>query len=121
MRGLFVFALFAHGLAHVVGFAGPWRLFDAEKVTYSNELLNGRLHVSDRSMRVIGIVWLALAVGFLVTGGAVALARPWWPSAAMTVGVASLVMCLVGWPASWIGAVVNVALIAILLLTGVWR
>ena len=114
-RYLLATLIVAHGVAHIVGFLGPWHLMDPEGVTYSSGLLNGWVHVSDRTMRALGIVWLLLALGFLVTAYAVGTERSWWSPVATTMILASSVMCVVEWPAARIGLAVNAALLAGLL------
>ena len=68
MNELVVPALIVHGLAHLVGFVGPWRVFDLEGVTYQSSLFDGRVDVAERTMRALGIGWLLLALAFVVTG-----------------------------------------------------
>jgi hypothetical protein len=103
--------LVVHGLAHLVGFVGPWRLLDVEGVTFQNSLFDGRLAVSGRTMRALGIGWLMLAAGFLMTGLAVTLELAWWSKAATVLISLSLMMCAAHWPAARVGAAVNVFLL----------
>ena len=111
MTGILVLLLFGHGAAHLVGFMGPWRLIDAEGVTFQRSLFDGRLEVSDRGMRALGVVWLGLALGFFAAGLAAAFQLSWWPEAATGLAVASLLMCVTSWPAARIGVAVNVVLL----------
>jgi hypothetical protein len=106
--------LFVHGLAHIVGFVGPWRLMDVEGVTYQSSLFDGRVQVDERTMRAIGIGWLTLSVGFVGTGVAATLGARWWSAAALVLALASFMMCAANWPAARIGASVNLALMAAL-------
>ena len=118
MRSLFVAALFAHGLAHLVGFLAYTRLWTIRPSAYRSRLLRDRLRIPDPMERALGVVWLLLALGFFVVGSGVGLGRTWWPESAVGVTLASLVMCLVGLPASWIGALVDVGILLALLFRG---
>lgn len=111
MNALLAPLLFVHGLAHLVGFAGPWRLIDAEGVTFQSSLFAGRLPVSGRTMRALGVGWLLLACGFLTTGVAQILGAGWWDDSATVLLAASFLMCVAHWPAARVGAAVNVFLL----------
>ena len=114
MSPIFAVVLFGHGVAHLVGFAGPWRLMDVEGITFHRALFDGRLAVDDRTLRALGLVWLALAAGFAATALGAALHASWWSGAASALAVASLLTCLAAWPAARIGAAVDVALLGAL-------
>jgi hypothetical protein len=112
MRIAVALILLVHGIAHVVGFLGAWRL--AESVPYRTTLFGGRVDVGDVGIRIAGVFWLLIALAFAVAG-VVAWARvPWWTSYAITLLPISLAMCVAGWPEAKLGIVVNGALIAIL-------
>jgi hypothetical protein len=104
--------LVGHGVAHLVGFAGPWRLADLEGVTFQSALFDGRLRVSERTMRGLGLLWLLLAIGFLVSGAAALAQTGWWSMAVTAISAASLLLCVANWPAARIGFVVNVLILA---------
>ena len=103
-----------HGIAHLVGFAVPWRLAAPPGGVYPTTLLDGRVAVGEAGMRAVGVVWLLLALGFLAVGAGAVLARPGWVQAAIAVALVSLMWCLVGWPEARIGALLNAALLAAL-------
>jgi hypothetical protein len=108
-----------HGIAHLVGFAVPWRLLQAEEMPYSTTLLAGRLDVGDAGIKMVGLVWLGLAVAFLAAAVGVWMDRPGWTGIALGVAAASLVMSVLGWPAARIGVAVNLVL-ALGLVGGWW-
>lgn len=111
-RLVLAFALLAHGVAHGVGFAGPWGLIDGEHVTFSRGLFGGRVRVGNVVLRVLGTIWLALAVGFSAAAIAVAARRPWGIDLALLLAPASVVMCIVHWPAARLGVAANAAVLA---------
>ena len=108
--------LLAHGIAHLVGFVGSWRL--SPKVPYTTTVFAGRLDVGTAGTRVLGVLWLLLAADFLLTAGAAMMGLPWWPRAALVAATGSLVMCVAAWPNGVIGAVIDAAII---LAVVVWR
>ncbi len=101
--------LFLHGLAHLAGFAGAWRL--VEMAPYQTTLLDGAVDVGDAGARAIGVVWLAVAVGFAVAGVAVLRRAAWWPAFVVLVAMASLLLCLLTLPGAQAGAALDLALI----------
>jgi hypothetical protein len=114
--------LFFHGLGHLVGFVGPWRLMDVEGVTFQSSLFDGRVQVGQRTMRTLGVGWLLLGCGFFVSAVAATQSAAWWIDWATGLALASLALCAVQWPAARIGGLVNLALLVILQLmrTSVW-
>jgi hypothetical protein len=108
--------LFAHGFAHLVGFVGPWKIGKPDqRHPYTTTLLAGRLDVGDTGIRVVGILWLLAAVAFGVLGLAVLTDASWWRPAAIWVASYSLALSILGLPASWIGIVVDILLLAYVL------
>jgi hypothetical protein len=104
---------FLHGFAHVVGFAGAWKL--AKDVPYKTTLLSGRLDVGDTGIRVMGIIWLLTALMFALTAVALAVQLSWWRVAAISVVSFSLVLCAVNLPEAKIGLVINILLLVFLI------
>lgn len=102
--------LVAHGLAHALGFLTAWKLGEFDDVPYSTLILNGTLDVGDLGIRVVGVLWLAAAIAFLVAALVM-----WRRGLTRTVAILtafSLAVCLVGLPASIIGVSIDVAILA---------
>ncbi|MCL6451564.1 MAG: hypothetical protein K6T75_09760 [Acetobacteraceae bacterium] len=122
MNILVAVILLIHAVPHLVGFAGPWRL--AQQLPYKTTILAGRVDVGDTGIKVIGLLWLAVAIVF---GGAAvgALFRAaWWPSLTLAVAGVSLVLCVLGWPDARFGLPINVGIFVLLLVgmgAGWWR
>ena len=114
MRIVFAIVLVLHGFAHLVGFAGSWRL--ADNIPYKTTLLGGAVDVGDAGMRFAGVLWLVAALAFAAAGAAAFYRAPWWPTLTMIVILASLAMCVLALPETKIGLVLNVALLATLLI-----
>lgn len=105
-----------HGFAHLVGFAVPWRLGSFPDAPYKTTVLGGNVDVGAAGIRIIGILWLLLAVAFAVVGVATLTSRPWWRTLALAAAIASLVLSLLDGPEARIGVVVNLAILAFLFL-----
>ena len=113
MRSLFALLLIAHGIAHLVGFAVPFGLVANPDMSERTTVLNGALDVGETGAKVIGILWLALALGFCASGAAVF--AGWWDAVwVVRLAAISLVFCLVGWPDARLGLFVNLAIIGAL-------
>ena len=119
MRWLLAAFITAHGIAHLVGFAVSWQLIQSAEVPFTTRLVNGHWDVGLRGIRIVGGLWLAVAVAFVVAAAAVATDTSWaWRAVGATVA-ASLALCLVSLPAARIGLAVNLALVALLAGTAV--
>lgn len=115
MRFALAILMALHGVAHLVGFAVPWRLVENEDMPRGTTLLAGLVDVGEEGIRMVGLLWLALAVAFFAASFATWTARPSWVSLTVAVAGTSLLFSAVGWPAARIGVFVNAA---ILLLVG---
>ena len=114
MRFVLAFFLFAHGVAHLVGFVSSWKLATLAELPYKTTVFSGRIDVGDAGIRVLGVLWLLTALAFLVAAGAVATATDWASRFVLAAVIASLMLCVVGWPDARIGVAVNVALVLLL-------
>jgi hypothetical protein len=114
MRFAFAGLLIAHGIAHLVGFAVPWKLMSSAEVPYRTTILGGAIDVGHTGARTLGVVWLIAALAFILLAGAVLAGwnvRLW----AFAMLALSMVLCVVGWPEARIGLVVNTVLLIVLL------
>lgn len=95
----------------------PWRLATLRELAYKTTLLGGRLDVGAGGMRVVGLLWLVAALAFGVSAGAVVSRAPWSLPLTLIVASCSLLLSIAGWPDSRIGVFVNLAILALLLVT----
>jgi hypothetical protein len=117
MRFVLAFLLFAHGVAHLVGFVSSWKLATLAEVPYKTTVFLGRVDVGDVGIRMMGVLWLLAALAFLVAAIAVATETGWAVRFTLAAVIGSLILCVVGWPDARIGVAVNVGL-ALLLAVG---
>lgn len=113
--------MFAHGVAHLVGFVASWRLAPLEGITYKTTVLAGRVDLGDVGIRAVGLGWLLAAVAFWIVAVAAAMDQAWWVPAAVTVAIASAALSVLGWPDSRIGVYVNAAILLALVGFLSWR
>jgi hypothetical protein len=111
MKALLFALLVAHGIAHFVGFAVPWRLLASPEMPYKTTILHGRLDVGAVGIRVVGVLWLVTGATMIAAGAAWLIA--WSDPVVWTLGAlgASLVLCVAEWPLTRIGLAVNVAVL----------
>jgi hypothetical protein len=114
MRLVLAAVLIVHGVAHLVGFVVPWKLLSTDEMPYTTRILGGMLDVGDTGVRALGVVWLVVALAFVLLGGAVlqGLSVRGWLFATLALSVG---LCLAGWPEARIGVVLNALVLMALL------
>ena len=111
---LIIAALMAfHGIAHLAGFAGAWRLAP-EGYPYRTTVLGGHVDLGDSGIRVVGVVWLALAIAFVTLSISAVGDAAWWPATALGVAAVSLLLSVMEFPEARLGVLINIVLIAAL-------
>ena len=113
LRYLLTFLLLAHGIAHLVGFVVPWRLLTSAEVPYRTTILRGAFDLGEAGIRVYGLAWLMLALGFLVVGAGVLMRSGWWLVAMEGLVLVSLVFCVLDWPMTRRGVFANLLLLLV--------
>lgn len=114
MRMFLAALLIGHGVAHVVGFAVPWRLVRSTEVPYRTTVAGGLVDVGPAGIRLIGILWLLVAVALVGVAAGVLQHATWWYREALAILAVSFVLCLLGWPESRPGIVANLLILALL-------
>lgn len=116
MRFIVAFLMLAHGIAHLVGFSVAMGLGKFPELPYKTTLLNGALDVGDAGMRVMGLLWLGLAVAFAAAAAGLVLRQSWWePVAWWTIGM-SILVCALNMPEAKVGLGFNLFLVVALYL-----
>jgi hypothetical protein len=109
--------LIAHGIAHLAGFVVPWQLMKSPDLPYRTTIFGGAIDVGVVGIKIVGILWLLLAIAVAGLGTSYLANRMSYPAAFGVVG-ASLLMSIAGWPDARIGVVINVVLLAVLKVLG---
>ncbi len=107
--------LVIHGVAHLVGFTVPWGLTVLEEMPYRTTLLAGRVDVGDAGIRLVGGLWLVMSLAFGIAAVAVLAGAEWWSRLTLWAVILSMLMCVIGWPGSRFGLLVNLLILVVLL------
>jgi hypothetical protein len=100
-----------HGLIHGLGFVSWWRLAALDGLPYTTVVANGAFDVGHVGIRLLALAWLVAGGALLIAAALV------WRRSAMAVRAAwaaatcSLVICLLGLPASILGVAIDVAIL----------
>ena len=114
IRRLAAVGLALHGLIHVIGFVVPWRIATLEGFAYRTTAFDGGLDLGAGGVQVIGLVWLALTLAFLVAGYGVWRGASWAVGLTGALAIASLVVCILGLPETVAGVAINLVVLAAL-------
>jgi hypothetical protein len=75
----------------------------------------GRVDLGDAGIRAVGLVWLFVAIGFLLAAiGAVA-GTTWWVPMALGIAASSLLLSFAELPDARVGVVINLTIIALVI------
>ena len=108
--------LIVHGLIHLFGFVVNFQIAEIEDITYKTTVLAGKLDVGRLGTRVLGILWLLAAVGFVIAGATIFVSPPWWWSFTLAATLVSLAVCVLGWPDARFGVLADVIVLVFLFL-----
>ena len=106
--------LIVHGIIHVLGFVVNFQIAEIEGVRYSTAVLAGKVNIGVVGIRVLGIVWLLIAVAFVISGVGIFFSPSWWWSFTLATNVVSLIVTVLGWPDSKFGVLANVIILLFL-------
>jgi len=107
--------LAVHSLIHLFGFVVAWKLVELKDMPYKTTILAGRWDVGDAGVRLFGVLWVAVAIAFIVVVIGLVMNQSWWHTLAIGVALASLIICALHWPEAQFGAYVNVVILAFIL------
>jgi hypothetical protein len=99
---------------HLIGLTVPWRLGGLRGSEYSTRILNRSIEVGDTAVRTLGLVWLAVAIAFVVVGVMVWRGHPWARRTTIALLLGSALVCTIDLPASVIGLAIDVVLVVLL-------
>jgi chemotaxis protein MotB len=107
--------LLVHGISHVPGFLSAWGFEPLQP--YKTTIFDGAVDVGSVGIRLVGALWLLTAVGFVAASIGAFARGPRWIGFAAGLCVVSLVLSTSEWPAARYGAVVDVVLLCLLVLS----
>jgi hypothetical protein len=106
--------LIIHGLIHLMGLTVYLRLGDLEGFAYKTTVLGGRVDLGTNGTRVFGALWVVPAIAFVAGAVALYASWNWWQPVLMMAASISLVLTLLDWNVAFVGAMVDVAILACL-------
>jgi len=107
MRRAVAAGLTAHAIAHLAGFAWPWWVLEPLPSPPDDATW-----VGDAMIRATSVVWLLLALGFLLAAFAALRGSTVWRGVTAGAAIASLVLSIVCWPGSLLGVPINLTILA---------
>jgi hypothetical protein len=118
VRIILAIFLVLHGLIHLLGFITGWKLAKIEDIPHRTTMLAGKVNIGEVGARILGVLWLLAAIGYIVAGIGLFILAPWWLGATIIVTWFSLVLCLLGFPDAQFGLYINVILLVFLYFGG---
>lgn len=113
MRLVASLLLLFHGIAHLVGFRAAF--WPVAGLPVRGNLLGGVPGVGHFGTRLLGLIWLALALGYALSAVLFLMQKPSWSAVTLGVTCASAIMCILFWPDARIGLGIDVALLIVTL------
>ena len=111
---LAVVGLLLHGLLHLVGFFVPWR-FAGIAVLHADEVAGGRIRLSVAASRILGLLWLFVAIMFMVAAVGLIFDVSWTLGLISVASIGSIPLCLTKLPDMAIGAAIDVVILIVVL------
>ena len=108
-------ALIVHGLIHLMGTAVYARHAQIKGLSYKTALLSGHWDLGQPGIAVFGWMWVLPAVGFVAAAVALLAGWAWWNSVLIGVTLISLALTILDWSNAFRGAVIDVAILALIL------
>lgn len=116
MRGVLAAFLIVHGISHVVGFVVPWRLVTSADVPYRTTIAGGAIDLGPGGIKMIGLVWLVLAISFVMLAIGLLARASWWFPAILYFVAVSTMFCALQWSDARVGLLANATILALLLI-----
>lgn len=113
MRIALAIVMVFHGTAHLAGFAGAWQIAP-QGYPYKTTVFRGHVDLGNAGIRVVGALWLTMALAFVVAGIVALMGVAGWPQFALVLAMVSLMLSVAEWPEAKVGVAINLGMIAIL-------
>ncbi|HYG57050.1 MAG TPA: hypothetical protein VD902_03180 [Symbiobacteriaceae bacterium] len=103
-----------HGAIHLLGFVAYFPLAKIAELPYKTTLAGGRWDVGPAGTRIYALLWLIVALGFLIAVAGLFAGQSWWRPAMVSTIVLSTALIALDWAPSFRGAVVNAAILVLM-------
>ena len=105
-----------HGLVHGLGLTATWQVGPAGTVSASPGLVPA-ISAGTPQAKVLGVLWLLALAGFIAASAGLVAYLPWWRPVAAAACVVSLALSIAWWSDAKVGALIDVAILAGLIVT----
>jgi hypothetical protein len=118
MVWLYLVALFfaLHGLVHALGLTAAWQVGPAGTVSASPGLVPA-ISAGTPQAKFLGVLWLIALAGFIAASAGLMAHLVWWRPVAAAACVVSLLLSIAWWSDAKVGALIDVAILAGLVVT----
>ncbi|HYF75585.1 MAG TPA: hypothetical protein VD973_00480 [Symbiobacteriaceae bacterium] len=106
-----------HGLIHLMGFVAYWPLGVVAELPYKTTVAGGAWDVGALGMKVFGVLWLIVALGFVAAVGGFFFGQSWWRPLLVGTSLVSTAIIAMDWAPAFRGAYVNVAILMLVWLS----
>ena len=102
-----------HGAIHLMGTVAYLRLGTIEGLPYKTTVLGGRIDLGERGIGTFGALWSVPALAFVVAAAAILLGWEVWGPVLLAATIMSLLLAALDWEVAFIGALVDIGIIAV--------
>ena len=102
-----------HGAIHLMGTVAYLRLGAIEGLPYKTTVLGGRIDLGERGIGAFGALWSVAALAFVVAAAAILLGWEVWGPVLLAAAIMSLLLAVLDWEVAFIGALVDIGIIAV--------
>ena len=115
--GVVIVAL--HGLVHLMGFVAYWPLAAVKELPYKTAIAGGHWEVGAGGMKLFGLLWLLAALGFAAAAVGLVAGQVWWQPVMLATLVVSTAVIALDWAPAFRGAVLNGAILLLMLIAAI--
>jgi len=95
-----------------------WQIAEEEEFPpYKSTLLNGRWKIGDTGIRIYGLSWLIATLGFVVSAVGMVFRQDWWVAMLLATSLFSLVVNALDWEWAKYGALLDILIVGVLIVT----
>ena len=106
-----------HGMAHLVSYVEAWQLMPGS-FPWKTTILAGRVDLGGPGTRVVGMIWLAVSVAFMLSAAGAVVGAAWWAALAFGGAATSVVLTAVELPQARPGLAIDFVILTALVAGG---
>lgn len=97
-----------------MGTASYLKFATVEGLPYKTTVLDGRWDLGTRGIAAFGVLWAAVALGFVIAALAFWFGWVWWQSVLVGVTLVSLLLTALNWDVAYAGVGIDLAILLLL-------